>query len=136
MELPTQPPGAGERLCAECEALSRQMDAEEAGQVRMWINDYPFPIEPAELFGLFEPAPVTPLDDLAREYYDRAEAYDRTVCTGPIRDGSILPASRHEHSLINRNATALLRELGERAERMGYTRNQLHQAMKKCSSTK
>ncbi|MYM70505.1 hypothetical protein GTP45_27385 [Pseudoduganella sp. FT55W] len=91
---------------------------------------YAAPIDAAQFFGEFTPAPVTPLDDLAREYYERTEAYDRTVCTGPIRDGSIMPATAREQSLINRHATDLLRELRQRAERLGYTRNDLRQAMR------
>jgi hypothetical protein len=99
----------------------------------LWLGvDFAAPIETAHLFGEFTPEPVTPIDNLAREYYARAEAYDRTVCTGPIRDGSIMPANWREQSLINRHATNLLRELNERAERLGYTRRDLHQAMRKC----
>ena len=31
---------------------------------------------------------------LARRYHTEAEAFDRTVCTGPIVDGAIQPFSR------------------------------------------
>lgn len=64
-------------------------------------------------FGTFENKPH-PRHDLAVEYYRRTEAYDRSVCTGPVRDGEILPSSHHELALINRNALAVLRELQER----------------------
>jgi hypothetical protein len=84
--------------------------------------------------GEFAQEQPTPLDDLAREYYERAEAYDRTVCTGPIRDGSILPATGEEFVLIKRHAIELHRELAGRADKMGYTSEQLRQAMKKYAT--
>ena len=40
----------------------------------------------------------------SEQYIAETEAYDRNVCTGPIRHGSIMPATSHEHSLVNRNA--------------------------------
>lgn len=42
---------------------------------------------------------------LWRFYYGQCEAYDRTVCTGPVgRDGGILPATARERSLIEAHA--------------------------------
>lgn len=53
----------------------------------------------------------TPMDikvhELAREYHKKAEAYDRTVCTGPIVHGEIQPASSAELRLINRHGQRL-----------------------------
>lgn len=51
---------------------------------------------------------------IAREYYLRAEAYDRTVCTGPMGRDGILPGSDWEGVLINRHAIALRKELMDR----------------------
>jgi hypothetical protein len=42
--------------------------------------------------------------DLWHEYYDRCERFDRSVCTGPIRNGSILPGDARELGIIGRNA--------------------------------
>ncbi|MBB6153695.1 hypothetical protein HDC30_000889 [Pseudomonas sp. JAI115] len=42
--------------------------------------------------------------DLAQRYVDETEAYDRTVCTGPIRRDGIMPVTRHEFALVNLNA--------------------------------
>jgi hypothetical protein len=57
---------------------------------------------------LSEPLPPDPLYDLAfaawLTYYETCEAYDRSVCTGPIFHGGILPATRRERALINQNA--------------------------------
>jgi hypothetical protein len=53
------------------------------------------------------------LYELATEYHERTETYDRTVCTGGFRNGRILPATGHETMLINRNALAIRQELRE-----------------------
>ena len=52
---------------------------------------------------------------LAEEYHQRTEAFDRTVCTGPILHGSIMPATPREMATINRHAAAVRRELEDRA---------------------
>jgi hypothetical protein len=44
------------------------------------------------------------LSAAAERYIAETEAYDRTVCTGPIKHGAIMPANAHEHGLANRNA--------------------------------
>lgn len=44
------------------------------------------------------------LDELAQLYEDHCEAFDRRVCTGPIKNGRILPANGREAGIINRNA--------------------------------
>ncbi|MGR2709553.1 hypothetical protein B7453_09720 [Pseudomonas sp. IB20] len=40
----------------------------------------------------------------AEQYVAETEAYDRTVCTGTIVKGSIMPADSQERGLVNRNA--------------------------------
>ena len=44
------------------------------------------------------------LHTLAKRYHDETEAYDRTVCTGPIIRGSIQTGNTHELGLVGRNA--------------------------------
>lgn len=68
------------------------------------------------------------LDRLAAEYHEVCEAYDRTVCTGPIRDGRIMPtAGTKESALINKNS----RDVRDRMlrERPGLTRQELQEAI-------
>lgn len=48
------------------------------------------------------------LREIAEKYIRDAEAYDRTVCTGPIKHGEIIPADYHELALVNRNAQRLM----------------------------
>ena len=40
----------------------------------------------------------------AEQYVAETETYDRSVCTGPIKHGSIMPANAHERGLVNHNA--------------------------------
>jgi hypothetical protein len=70
------------------------------------------------------------LFSLAAEYRERCEAYDRLVCTGPVIHNEIMPAGSHELFLINRNASAVRRELAERAVRLGYTEQQFKEALR------
>jgi hypothetical protein len=92
------------------------------------------PLTPGEYRDLylctFKPTPRTQLDELAAEYHERCEAYDRTVCTGPIIRGEIMPANWCERELINRNAAALRHALFVCAENVGFTRQQITEAFK------
>lgn len=58
---------------------------------------------------------VTPaaahLRQVAEQYVRDTEAYDRTVCTGPIISGEIMPATSAQRAQINRNASKLFTEL-------------------------
>jgi hypothetical protein len=76
-------------------------------------------------FGEFPP-PDERLIALARAYHERTEAYDRTVCTGPIGRDGIMPATPREFGLINRNAALVKNELALEAQRLGFTRAELH----------
>ena len=71
------------------------------------------------------------LYELATRYHTETEAYDRTVCTGPVRDDSIMPATHREMALINRNAMAVRKRIAAEAERDGFTREELAQAIRK-----
>ncbi|RQS10091.1 hypothetical protein DIE07_14380 [Burkholderia sp. Bp9002] len=70
------------------------------------------------------------LDDLADEYLRRCEAYDRIVCTGPIREGAIMPATSRERALTSRHAHKLRAELLARAACMGYSAVQFGEAIR------
>ena len=85
-----------------------------------------------EWLGTFE---ITERDqklyELATRYHTETEAYDRTVCTGPVREGSIMPATPHETAMINRNAIAVRKRITFDAEREGFTREELARAISK-----
>ncbi|WP_051365814.1 hypothetical protein [Pseudomonas sp. EGD-AK9] len=64
----------------------------------------------------------------AERYVREAEAFDRTVCTGPIIDGAIMPATPRERAVISRAAD----ELFSRLVAIGagrYTSDDLHRAI-------
>jgi hypothetical protein len=78
------------------------------------------------------PPPDQLLYELAREYHERCETYDRTVCTGPIGPGGgILPATPRESGLINSNAKAILNELIDRGVKQGRKRDDIVHAIQK-----
>lgn len=66
---------------------------------------------------------------LADEYHQRTEAFDRTVCTGPMGHDGIMPMNHRELALINANAQRIRRELVDRAVQAGFTEAQFKEAM-------
>jgi hypothetical protein len=77
-----------------------------------WINSYAIPNPTQTEIDLI-------LHQLLKQYYEAAEAYDRTVCTGPIIDGAILPATPLERALVSQHAATLWRELLTSAQNLG-----------------
>jgi hypothetical protein len=81
----------------------------------------------AEYMGEFTPNPN--IHALAVEYHERCEAYDRTVCTGPIGRDGIIPVSHQELALVNRNASAVLRDVLQRAAEKGIDLTDMRRAI-------
>lgn len=69
------------------------------------------------------------LAELAARYCDTTEAYDRTVCSGPIVEGAIQPATDRERALIARFARQTLSQVLEEAQQAGFTRTELNHAI-------
>ena len=61
------------------------------------------------------------LRSLAEEYHQRCDKYDRKVCTGPIENGSIRPASSEEMSKSWENARAVRAALWEKVKPLRFT---------------
>ena len=82
------------------------------------------------------PSPGLPseLIALAQQYHDRTEQYDRTVCTGPIVNGSIMPNDGREYVLASKHAVAVRRTLCSEAERLGFTVDQWWGAVEQVRS--
>lgn len=57
------------------------------------------------------------------QYVAETEAYDRTVCTGPVMRDGIMPASSHEQGLANRNAMRAMDHLC--SQHPEFTRQQI-----------
>ncbi len=69
------------------------------------------------------------LRELAEEYHRRCEEYDRTVCTGPLRNGEVMPADGAELVAINKNAQYVLRRLEKQVVALGFDRRQWQKAI-------
>jgi hypothetical protein len=67
--------------------------------------------------------------ELAERYHRETEAYDRTVCTGPIRDGSVLPIGPHEMALVNRNAIKVRERIMAEAAAAGISTEDMRRAI-------
>ena len=77
-----------------------------------------------------EPTPEeTRLRELAAQYHEETEAFDRTVCTGPIRNGSIMPIGPGERAAINRHALAMRKRLGLEVAALGVTEKEWQHAI-------
>ena len=71
------------------------------------------------------------LYEIAKRYHEVTEAYDRTVCTGPIVKGLILPESHYQVVAINRHARQVFNDLFHGAESLGITRAEMQEAVGK-----
>ncbi|MEL7966402.1 hypothetical protein AAG587_08495 [Vreelandella neptunia] len=67
--------------------------------------------------------------ELAKRYHEETEAFDRTVCTGPIIDGSIRPANNYQLQAINRNASMVRGIIVAAAEDAGISREEMRRAI-------
>ena len=79
--------------------------------------------------GTFEPDPMLPQAvALWRSYYAQCEAYDRTVCTGPMGRDGILPATSHERGLIGAHAERQRAEMARAVVAAGISDDTLQRA--------
>lgn len=58
---------------------------------------------------------VVHITELAKEYHDRCDAYDRQVCTGKNRYGEPMPATSYQRGAINKHAIEVLKDIKKRA---------------------
>lgn len=70
------------------------------------------------------------LRELAQEYHKTCEDYDRTVCTGPIQNGAIMPATGAEVSAVSRHAQAVRDGLWKHVAPLGFSRQQWMEAIR------
>lgn len=69
------------------------------------------------------------LYELAKQYHTTCEAYDRTVCTGPITSDGIMPANFEELAAINRHANGVFADLKAVARGEGFALSELLKAI-------
>lgn len=72
------------------------------------------------------------LRQLARQYIEGCEAYDRTVCTGPIERGAIMPRTSEEWALVRSNAHIAAEQLRRQAKDMGISAKEFNLALMKA----
>jgi hypothetical protein len=77
-----------------------------------------------------KPPPADPAYDFAKEYHDRCEAFDQTVCTGTFKDGSAMPMTADEQRSITRNAENVRADISVRATAAGVTPDELRRAIR------
>lgn len=68
------------------------------------------------------------LYELADRYVTLTENYDRTVCTGPMHHGSIMPANSHELGLINQHAGIILARMPREMVEFGISHEEILRA--------
>lgn len=68
------------------------------------------------------------LYELALEYEQRCEAFDRRVCTG-TRNGVAMPMNASESAQINRNAAIIFGTMMLEVERLGFDRKAFKEAI-------
>lgn len=69
------------------------------------------------------------LYELAKQYHEETEAYDKTVCSVQNERGVAMPIDAYEHGLINRNALKVRKRLLDDNPDIGRT--ELHRAISK-----
>jgi hypothetical protein len=107
----------------------------ETGQERkVWSRELGVGYLARALEGYFEPTEKDlKLHELAMRYHAETEAYDRTVCTGPIRGGSILPVGPHEMALSAKNARRVLDLIMHEAVAAGIGCDELRGEIARCA---
>lgn len=72
------------------------------------------------------------LRKLAVQYHNETESYDRAVCTGPIKNGCVMPNGPIEHSMISEHA----REVERRLLPNGYDRKRWKDMISRTSHSR
>lgn len=78
------------------------------------------------------PAVPAALYELAAEYEQRCEAFDRTVCTGGVdAAGYVHPGNARELGVIGQHAHRVREELMARAVDAGFSRDELRREIRR-----
>lgn len=84
----------------------------------------------SEYFGQYTPTDKDRIKhELVKRYHEKTEAYDRSVCNGPIINGSIMPLTAYESKLISKYAFNLRTQLIKEAEQEGISPKELRSAI-------
>ena|SRR5260221_2270662 len=86
----------------------------------------------SELYGdwLAETAEEKALRELAKQYHERCETYDQSVCTGRHpKTGTAMPVDPYQFRSINTHALRVRDEINRVGESMGFTDEQVTRAI-------
>lgn len=73
------------------------------------------------------------LEEIANEYVNRTEEFDKSVC-GKINEyGIAIPIDPLENKLIQENAKAILKDLTVKANELGYSKKDLLQSIRQTN---
>lgn len=89
-----------------------------------------------ELYGTWLPESEEErnLRKFAETYHTGCEAYDRRVCSGTSpRTGNAIPLTPHEMGLINRHALEMRDTIIREGWKLGFSREQVEQAIRQYS---
>jgi hypothetical protein len=79
----------------------------------------------------WEPDPrEVELREAVERYTRETEEFDRTVCTGPIVRGEIVPATGEERARCSRNALAVRERI---LREVGCSSQEFQQALRRCN---
>lgn len=70
------------------------------------------------------------LYDIGKYYHETCETYDRKICTGPIKHGSVQPGRHYELVDINKHASGVYRQCVAIGIRAGFTEKEIAKAVK------
>ena len=72
------------------------------------------------------------LREIAKQYHDRCDLYDRSVCTGiSPRSGEAIPVTGEERSMVNAHARQRHREAVAQGFSAGFTEQQVVRAIQR-----
>lgn len=74
------------------------------------------------------------LEEIAMQYHDNTERYDRTVCTGRMMNGVAVPADSRQFSLINRNAHVERNNAIRKGQDIGYNSDVVERAIREAAA--
>lgn len=69
------------------------------------------------------------IHELAKRYHEETEAFDRTVCTGPIINGAIMPMNPSEFALVLKNSILVREKIMIEAKAAGISSRDMKRAI-------
>lgn len=67
--------------------------------------------------------------ELAETYHEKTEAFDRIICSGSVKNGSVWPANVYEFRMVNKNANNVHRSILEEASKYDITAEEMQNAI-------